>query len=340
MEGKKELNSPEALDKPKLSIIVATFQRPDLLRQLLNALQKQIVSPEVFEIIVVDNESYSNVEVMESCTSRQYQNLSLRYIHHGKPGVSSARKRGVQDARAELVAFLDDDTVPPPNWITQVFTVRASSKADVFGGPYMPLYTSKPPEWFKEKYASNNYGDEAHWLEENKTLIGGNSIWVKDLFLRFGGFSEKFGYIGNKKRYGEDNELCERVQQAGIGLWYDPMLTVQHNFESERMSLRWKMTTIMHHSQMKAHLVLRETKIADKRPVFFQILSVSKKFVLQVFKFIKVCWLALFRKKNEYPYLENYIIEAIGPELRQVSLLFEMIYCLVFNPDEIRVGLK
>jgi hypothetical protein len=80
--------------------------------------------------------------------------------------------------------------------------------------------------------------------------------------------------------------------------------------------------------------------MVDKRPVFLQILSVSKKFAFQFIRFIKVCSLSLFRKKEEYPYLENYIIEKIGPELRQVSLLFEMIYCLVFDSDEIRVGPK
>jgi hypothetical protein len=131
-----------------------------------------------------------------------------------------------------------------------------------------------------------------------------------------------------------------RVQKAGIGLWHDPKLKVQHHFESERMSLHWKMTTIMHHSQMKAHLILRETRALDKRPVFVQILSVSKKLLFQIIRFIKVCWLGLFRKKNKYPYIENYVIEKIGPELRQVSLIFEMIYCMVFNSDEIRVGLK
>lgn len=321
-----------------MSIVVATYRRPVNLRQLLNALQKQTASPEDFEIIVVDNEFNSNHYVKELCASIQYQNLSLCYIHHGKTGTSSARNRGVLEARAELIAFLDDDVLPPQNWISKVFMIRASSKADVFGGPYTPFYTSTPPIWFKEKYASNNFGDEAHWLARNKALIGGNSIWSRDLFLRIGGFSENFGYVGNKKRYGEDNELCQRAQQAGAGLWYDPELKVLHHFESQRMSVRWKMTTIMHHSQMKAHLVVRETRMVDKRPVFLQILSVSKKFAFQFIRFIKVCSLSLFRKKEEYPYLENYIIEKIGPELRQVSLLFEMIYCLVFDSDEIRVG--
>jgi glycosyltransferase involved in cell wall biosynthesis len=334
------MNSHKVSHIPKLSIVVCTFQRPDHLAQLLNALQKQTASLEDFEIVVVDNETQSNHDVQVLCASTQYQDLPLRYIHHPKPGLSSARNCGVNESRANLVAFLDDDMLPSQDWVTRVSSVRASSGADAFGGPNTPFYTSTPPKWFKDAYASNNFGIKAHWLARHKTLIGGNSVWDKDLFIRFGGFSENFGYVGTRQRFGEDNDLCERVQQAGIGLWYDPTLNVQHHFESERMSLRWKMTTIMHHSQMKAHLVLRETRALDKRPVFVQILSVSRKLLFQSIRFIKVCWLGLFRKKNKYPYLENYVIEKVGPELRQVSLMFEMIYCMVFNSHEIRVGLK
>jgi glycosyltransferase involved in cell wall biosynthesis len=325
---------------PKLSIVVATYRRPGHLKQLLNALQLQTAAPEGFEIVVVDNEIDSNQEVKELCTSIQYNNLHIRYFHQARPGLSCARNCGVMESRAELVAFLDDDMLPPNDWVTKVFDIRASSKAEAFGGPNTPYYTSTPPKWFKDKYASHNYGDIAHWLVKNKALIGGNSIWSRDLFLRFGGFSENFGYIGNKQRYGEDNELCHRVQQAGIGLWYDPTLNVMHHFEEKRMTVRWLMMTIMHHSQMKAHLVLRETRKAENRPVFMQVVSVARDFTSQFFRFLKVCLLALFRRKKEIPFLENYIIDRIGPEFRQVTLMFEMVYCLIFDNKEVRVGLK
>lgn len=334
------MTSPDISCAPKLSIVVATYRRPNQLKQLLDALQKQTASREDFEILIVDNEFDSNHDVRSMCDSNQFRDLKISYIHQPKLGLSNARNRGVNEARAELVAFLDDDMLPPPDWVKYVFHIRESSKADAFGGQNTPFYTRTPPRWFKDKYARHNYGNKAHWLVKNKALIGGNSIWSRELFLRFGGFSEKFGYFGSKQRYGEDNELCQRVQQAGIGLWYDPVLNVEHHFEAERMTVRWFMTTIMHHSQMKAHLVLRETRKVDTRPVFRQVLSVMKDFTFQIIRFLKVCWLALFRKKTEYPFIENYIIEKIGPELRQVSLMFEMIYCLIFDSREVRVGLK
>jgi hypothetical protein len=52
---------------------------------------------------------------------------------------------------------------------------------------------------------------------------------------------------------------------------------------------------------------------------------------------LKVCIMAPFRKKKEFPYLENYVVEEIGRELRQVALSFEMILRLfsIANPHQV-----
>jgi glucosyl-dolichyl phosphate glucuronosyltransferase len=318
---------------PKLSIVVATYRRPDHLARLLSALHKQTASQADFEIIVVDNENQPNHLVNSLCTSAQSEGLPVRYVHHAQLGISSARNRGVQEACAELIAFLDDDILPPPEWVARVFIIRANTKADIFGGPYTPFYTSTPPRWFRDKYAGLNFGDQAHWLKRNKYLSAGNTIWRRALVLDLGGFSENFGYVGNKKRYGDDSELCQRAYLKGYGIWYDPSLVLQHHCGSERMSVRWQINSILRHSQMKALLVLRESSITDKRPAFRRILSISKKLLLQTINFLKVCSLAPFRKKKEFPYLENYVVEEIGRELRQVSLSLEMILCLFSYSD-------
>ena len=103
------MNSQEESQTPKLSIVVATFRRPDQLSYLLDALQKQIACRKDFEIIVIDNELDFNHEVNDLCASTKYRDLHIRYIHEPKSGLSCARNRGAQEAHAELIAFLDDD---------------------------------------------------------------------------------------------------------------------------------------------------------------------------------------------------------------------------------------
>jgi glucosyl-dolichyl phosphate glucuronosyltransferase len=330
----------EMLPTPKLSIVVATYRRPDHLARLLNALRKQTASPADFEIVVVDNENQSNLLVETMCTSAPNEGLLTRYVHHAQLGLSSARNRGVREARGELIAFLDDDILPPPEWVARVFIVRVNTSADIFGGPYTPFYTNTPPRWFRDKYASLNFGDKAHWLERNKFLSAGNTIWRRALVLELGGFSENFGYVGNKKRYGDDSELCQRAYFKGYGIWYDPSLSLQHHCGSERMSVLWQISSILRHSQMKAQLVLRESRATDKRPAIRQILSITKKFILQTIMLLKVSSMGLFRNTKEFPYLENYIVEEIGRELRQVSLSFEMILSLLSNTNRFQVKPK
>jgi len=331
------MSLPEMSRIPKLSIVVATYRRPDHLSHLLNALLAQTAPLEDFEIIVVDNDEKPDPQVQALCASTRFQNL--KYIHHAQLGISNARNRGAQEAHAALVAFPDDDTLPLPDWVTQVFKIRADTKADILGGTHKPFYTSTPPRWFKDKYAIPNLGNHAHWLDGKKALPGGNSIWNRDLFFRLGGFSENFGYVGNKKISGEDNELCQRAHLAGIGIWYDPSLTILHHCKPERMSVPWQLTAIMRHSQMKAHLILRETRLTDKRPVFRQLLTIFKKFLLYIIRFFSACFMTPFRNRKEYPYVENYMMEKIGPELRQISLMFEMMRCLLFYSDKTQTGL-
>ena len=316
---------------PRLSIVVATYRRPEHLARLLNALIKQSAGGEDFEIIVIDNDNDPCTQVQEMCASNRYQKLNLRYYYHAQLGTSNARNRGVEESRAELIAFLDDDTLPPPDWIAKILEIRTNINVDVFGGPFTPFYSSKPPRWFKDKYATLNYGSEARWLVRNKYLAGANMIWSRNLFLNLGGFSEKFGYVGNKKSWGEDTDLCQRATLAGNHIWYDPSLKIQHHFESERMSVKWLVRRIVRHKQMMAYLIIREARLTDKRPVYRQIFSILKKLVYYMFGFLKSSCLIVFRKREDYPYIENYLVEEIGRELGQISLMFDMIRCLLFS---------
>ena len=323
---------------PSLSIVVATHRRPDHLEHLLDAMREQTVSPADFEIVIIDNDNQPSPAVQALSTSRQYQALHVRYVHHAQLGLSNARNRGIKEAAATLIAFLDDDVIPPADWVRQVLRVRENIHADVYGGPYTPFYSSTPPRWFKEKYASLDYGDQAFWLPANKYLAGANMIWDKNLLLRLGGFSNNFGYVGNKKKYGDDSELCQRATEAGVGIWYDPALTLRHHRETERMTVRWQLNAIVRHSQMKAQLLLRETRMSDTRAPFRQSLSIFKKFFLQSIKLLAVLCLIPFRNRNEYPYLENYLVEAVGGELRQVSLTFEMLRGLLSHSKASQTG--
>lgn len=315
---------------PSLSIVVATWRRPDHLARLLEALSGQTVAHDLFEVIVVDNDSESLYPIRALCESQGNHSISIRYLHHPESGISYARNRGIDEARTDWIVFLDDDVIPPLDYVQQVLTLISTGRFVVFGGPFSPFYTASKPVWFKDKYATLHFGNAATWLEGYKYPAGANMVWKRELLNRLGKFSPRYGYHGRKQNWGEDTEMCHRAAFAGVGIWYDPALAVRHHFGSERMSVRWLIHKIVMVKRTMAHLILKDINRNDPRPVYRKTASVFKDLCLHLFRLARSCLFCLFRNKRTYPYLENYFVEVIGEEMGQVSLMTELALCFVF----------
>ncbi|WHZ25945.1 MAG: hypothetical protein OJF51_000740 [Nitrospira sp.] len=101
-----------------MSVVIPTFDRPDLLRRCLESLIVQTMDPLSFEIIVVaDGPSKSTRKVVtELCdvtSSPDMRYLELP-IHRGP---AAARNLGWKSARGTVIAFTDDDCIAQPTWL-------------------------------------------------------------------------------------------------------------------------------------------------------------------------------------------------------------------------------
>jgi glycosyltransferase involved in cell wall biosynthesis len=92
---------------PRVSVIIPTYNRPALLRETLRSVSNQTFTD--FEIIVVDDGS--TVPGVEDVCA---EFLECRYFRQENMGRSSARNRGIGEARGELIAFVDDDDLWKP----------------------------------------------------------------------------------------------------------------------------------------------------------------------------------------------------------------------------------
>ena len=72
-------------------------------------------------------------KVRELCDDSEFAELDLTYVHHPIVGVSEARNRGVAVAQSELIGFLDDDTLPHPDWVELVLQIFSKTEADILG---------------------------------------------------------------------------------------------------------------------------------------------------------------------------------------------------------------
>ena len=88
---------------PLVSVILPTFNRSSYLRQALDSVLNQTF--EDFEVLVVDDGSTDNT----ARVVRAIDDPRVRYVYQQNAGRSAARNRGLENARGDLIAFLDDD---------------------------------------------------------------------------------------------------------------------------------------------------------------------------------------------------------------------------------------
>ena len=209
--------------RPHVSVCVCTFQRPRLLRRLLEALERQ-ETRNAFDVsvVVADNDpAGSALEVVERF--RAGSKLVVEYTHEPRQNIALARNAALRRATGVFVAFIDDDEFPEPNWLhSMVQTCSADGAAGVLG-PVRPHFESPPPKWivrggFCER-PEHPTGRVMGW-EESRT---GNVLFRRDIIAGDAQpFLEQFGTGG------EDKDFFHRMTLRGhVFIWCNEGITYE-----------------------------------------------------------------------------------------------------------------
>ncbi|HEV8337654.1 MAG TPA: glycosyltransferase [Candidatus Polarisedimenticolia bacterium] len=195
------------MSSPRVSIVVPTYNRRRLLAGTLPPLLSQEPASIPYEIVVVvDGSRDGTVEML-----REIQGEGrLRFVTQENRGLAAARNRGAREGRGEIVLFLDDDMIAPPNLVSGHLEAHARpGERVVFGGLGLAPAVRRSflkdgvESWGAEidaRLSSPGYRfrfDDCHF---------GHASISKSLFLRAGGFDESFVKFGN-----EDYELGWRL---------------------------------------------------------------------------------------------------------------------------------
>jgi len=104
-----------AKDNLSISVIIATLNRSELLKDTLDSLTRQSRQPD--EVIVVDNGSTDKTrEVVSSFNNR----LKIKYVFEEVRGIPYARNTGVRNATGDIIASIDDDCVADEDWLKYI----------------------------------------------------------------------------------------------------------------------------------------------------------------------------------------------------------------------------
>lgn len=250
----------------KISVIVCTYNRANLLAGCLESLVNQTLDKALYEVIIVDNNcTDATPQIAEGFVSR-HQNF--RVVKEKKQGLSHARNRGWIEARGEYVAYLDDDAQATPEWCERILNAFATvhPKPVAVGGKILPRYETAPPKWFAEDLEIRTWGEEKGFLESKRApygFSGSNMALPKHILKKYGGFSPEYGMVGNKVRVGDETELFLRIYQDYPYFWYDPEIIVHHWVPRQKM-------TVMYCVRRAFHCGLSSAKLRGNKISYFR----------------------------------------------------------------------
>jgi GT2 family glycosyltransferase/glycosyltransferase involved in cell wall biosynthesis len=214
-------------EKVNVSIIIPVFNQLDYTHACLASLQT-VEEQTPFEVIIVDDCSTDrSAEVLPQVDG-------ITYVRNEKnSGFVASCNHGAEKARGKYLAFLNNDTLVKPGWLTAlVETFAENNRAGIVGSklvyPDGRLQEAGGIIW---RDASGwNYGKsddagkpEYNYLREVDYCSGAALMIPKELFHKLGGFDMRYA-----PGYYEDTDLAFKVRRAGYQVLYQPQSEVVH----------------------------------------------------------------------------------------------------------------
>ncbi|MGB3406286.1 MAG: glycosyltransferase family 2 protein [Jannaschia sp.] len=215
-----------------VDICICTFRRPHIVETLRSVEAALRPAKTVLRIVVVDNDDTPSAETMVREASAA-MTLAVRYVHAPGANISIARNAGLDAATAEWVAFLDDDEIVEPDWLTALLTRQAATGADAVFGHSRAIYGPGTPDWIRE-------GD----FHSQVPVLRGGAVQTGhtcNALLRWAGapwVAERFA-LERGRSGGEDTEFFFRLRGLGATYAIADDSIVREDVPPGRASLDW-----------------------------------------------------------------------------------------------------
>lgn len=213
-----------------LDVCICTYRRAALADALASLGRQQLPAGLALRVIVADNDALP-VRREEILALGSALGLALDYVHAPARNISVARNACLDAARADWIAFIDDDEQAAADWAGRLFATRG--KADIIFGVSRATYGDPAiPAWIAAgDFHSNRIGgNDAAWNGYTaNVLIDRRLIAARGLR-----FSPALGQSG-----GEDTMFFLAAYEAGATFGYEPAAIVFEQTDPARATLRW-----------------------------------------------------------------------------------------------------
>jgi glycosyltransferase involved in cell wall biosynthesis len=232
---------------PRLSVILCTYNRCNLVLNALTSLRRQTLSYADFEILVIDNgSSDSTLNAVRHYVSagrheprKNDEVWKVQCLSEPKNGLAYARNTGLLAASGEIAVFLDDDTVADPYFLERLLQAYDETGADAIGGKVEMRWEAARPYWLTDDMLEllGYFSPSKERMELPAPISFSSSCFsVKIAALRTTGYFSPF--LSKRRDLPASTEiqhLCHRLRAEGYRLWYEPSAQVFHCIPATRL---------------------------------------------------------------------------------------------------------
>jgi len=232
----------------KISIITTSYTLDRLkdITELLDSIEAQTYS-NTETLIVAERSPELADNIKKYIAEKGYSRMQVLY-NEGEWGASSARNLAIEQAKGDIITFVDDDAILFPDWVEEMAETYAQDNSVVgVTGPILPLWEQDSMSWFpRELYwiFSCTYWDMTEKTEV-RNGYGTNLSFRREAFNSRERFRTTLGVKGRGQRGwqepgAEEVEFSLRVRRkTGKHIIYNPRVRVKHKVYSYRMSTKF-----------------------------------------------------------------------------------------------------
>jgi glucosyl-dolichyl phosphate glucuronosyltransferase len=223
----------------KVSAVICSYNRARFIIDAVESIFRQDYDRSLYEVIVVDNNSTDNTLQVLADYKDTHPEYNFRFVTEANQGVAYARNRCAQEAKGEIVAYLDDDSKAQPGWLKYI-TEFFDEHPDVYsiGGRIIPYFLTETPDWYSKYFfglvGRFDQGNDVKRLTGQRYPCGANMAFRKKVFEEIGYFNTALGRSGKGLLANEEKDIYMRILQHGEKVYYLPEVEVLHAVEANK----------------------------------------------------------------------------------------------------------
>ena len=204
------------IDSRFVSVIIPVFNDCDRLELCLSALEQQTYPKELYEVVVVNNNSDEDIERVTG----QFNQVVT--VFESRRGSYAARNKGISIAKGKILAFTDADCIPVKTWLeTGIKHLFSVPNCGLVAGHIQFFFKDPCRPTAVELFDSMTNLQQEKYVKENNFGATANLFTFKKIF-------EHIGYFNADLKSGGDVEWGVRVSAQGYSLDYEEESYVAH----------------------------------------------------------------------------------------------------------------